>query len=314
MRAWLRASLLHTLLSGSAGVSEGCHRHVNQRIVHQFEHLLREGVQPLPPDTLRLAIGQQVTTGSVLEPCREVLPHETVSDCPNETRAARPGSCWHSRFGPLCNETATATTGYRSLPPAARNNTHALQLAASLAPRRLLTVGASVIELLHMYVNCELSGYAPPSRMFDYLAFRPARTTGLPNMSLAVSQLEHRLQAQAQRGGGVVMVMFPGEYYNRLDMASATREERNLESAEPYTRTGGVTQTPREKLEVRGARHNPPNPRSFFVHSPVVILLTSLWVKQCSRTHSTGTPTEPAWGHPRGVDQVKLRVLEASLI
>ena len=91
MRAWLRASLLHTLLSGSAGVSEGCHRHVNQRIVHQFEHLLREGVQPLPPDTLRLAIGQQVTTGSVLEPCREVLPHETVSDCPNETRATRPG-------------------------------------------------------------------------------------------------------------------------------------------------------------------------------------------------------------------------------
>ena len=44
----------------------------------------------------------------------------------------------------------------------------------------------------------------------------------------------------------------------------------------PYNRTGGVTQTPCEKLRVRGARHNPPNPRRFFVHSPVVILLTSL--------------------------------------
>ena len=44
----------------------------------------------------------------------------------------------------------------------------------------------------------------------------------------------------------------------------------------PSSRTGGVTQTAREKLGVRGTRHNPPNPRSFFVHSPVVILLTSL--------------------------------------
>ena len=81
----------------------------------------------------------------------------------------------------------------------------------------------------------------------------------------------------------------------------------------PYNRTGGVTQTPCEKLGVRGARHNPPNPRSFFCSQPSCDTVNK-FVSETVLPNSFRTPTEPAWGHPRGVDQVKLRVLEASLV
>ena len=80
-----------------------------------------------------------------------------------------------------------------------------------------------------------------------------------------------------------------------------------------YNRTGGVTQTPREKLGVRGARHNPPNPRSFFCSQPSCDTVNK-FVGETVLPNSFRAPTEPPWGHPRGVDQVKLRVLEASLI
>ena len=78
-------------------------------------------------------------------------------------------------------------------------------------------------------------------------------------------------------------------------------------------RTGGVTQTAREKLGVRGARHNPPNPRSFFCSQPSCDTVNK-FVSETVLPNSFRAPTEAAWGHPRGVDQVKLRVLEASLV
>ena len=81
----------------------------------------------------------------------------------------------------------------------------------------------------------------------------------------------------------------------------------------PYNCTGGVTQTAREKLEVRGARHNPPNPRSFFCSQPSCDTVNK-FVGETVLPNSFRAPTEPPWGHPRGVDKVKLRVLEASLI
>ena len=81
----------------------------------------------------------------------------------------------------------------------------------------------------------------------------------------------------------------------------------------PSSRTGGVTQTPREKLKVRGARPDPPNPRSFFCSQPSCDTVNK-FVSETVLPNSFRAPTEPPWGHPRGVDKVKLRVLEASLI
>ena len=66
-------------------------------------------------------------------------------------------------------------------------------------------------------------------------------------------------------------------------------------------------------LGVRGARHNPPNPRSFFCSQPSCDTVNK-FVSETVLPNSFRAPTEPAWGHPRGVDQVKLRVLEASLV
>ena len=80
-----------------------------------------------------------------------------------------------------------------------------------------------------------------------------------------------------------------------------------------WSRTGGVTQTSCEKLRVRGARHNPSNPRSFFCSQPSCDTVNK-FVSETVLPNSFRAPTEPAWGHPRGVDQVKLRVLEASLV
>ena len=87
----------------------------------------------------------------------------------------------------------------------------------------------------------------------------------------------------------------------------------SAECARPTTALGGVTQTAREKLGVRGARHNPPNPRSFFCSQPSCDTVNK-FVSETVLPNSFRAPTEPAWGHPRGVDQVKLRVLEASLV